>query len=96
MDSAERMNSIAIDSTTALIDGAHIFQTQAIQLGEAWLKTVAESQKVTRDLTKSLLKQSLEAQSVWKKYATESAKDLNGHFGVPFEPKATEKVVAAK
>jgi hypothetical protein len=94
METAERMNTIAVDSTTAILDGAYVFQKQALQLGEAWLKAFAESQKLAYDLTKTLVKHSYEAQGVWRSYASDSVKDLNGQFAGPFTTKAAQKAAA--
>lgn len=96
MDNVERINTIAYDSTVTLIDGLHVFQSQAIQLGESWLKTVAESQRAGRDLTKALLKQSLEAQTIWSEYSRETVKDFNGRLPTAFQPKDGQKVAATK
>lgn len=96
MDTVERFNTIALDSTFALIDGMHQAQSQALQLGETWIKAVAESQNLAGELSKTLLNQSIEAQSAWRRYAKESAPDLNGHFSSPLEPKASPKSAAAK
>ncbi|HEV3309258.1 MAG TPA: hypothetical protein VG815_01880 [Chloroflexota bacterium] len=90
MDTTENINTVAHDSTVSLVDGIHVFQSQAVQLGEAWLKAVSESQKVSRDLTKSLVKQAFTAQNLWQGYA----KDSFAEFNNPLSPKASVKPAA--
>jgi hypothetical protein len=91
MENTDRINSIAADSAVAFIDGVQTVQSQSLQLTEAWLRSVAESQRIGYDLAKSLIKQSLEAQSAWRRYATDSVKDLNGQFEAKVAPKAAAK-----
>jgi hypothetical protein len=91
MESTDRVNSIAVDSAVAFIDGLQTVQSQAYQLSEAWLHSLAESQRIGYNLAKSLVKQSVEAQNAWRRYATESVKDLNGQFEAKVAPKAATK-----
>jgi hypothetical protein len=91
MTSQDQARSIAFDSFETLLDGAQTLQAQALQFGEAWLKSVAQTQKVTQDVTKSLLKHSYEAQVLWQKYASESVKEIPFSLGVAGQPKAAEK-----
>jgi hypothetical protein len=87
MNTAQRISSLNVDSATTLIDGAYTAQTQGVQLADAWLKVVAENQKVTRDLFVTLLKQATEAQGLWSEYVRESYRtnfDRFAEMGVQF------------
>lgn len=72
VDTAERSGDLVMETAQTLIDSAYLAPRQTIELSQAILHTMEANQQAGRDLAGTLVKQTLEAQTLWWQFLQES------------------------
>lgn len=71
MTTIDRMNDLAVESTSTWIDSVSLAQRGSVTVAQSVLSAVEQNQETTRALATTMLKQAQEGQRLWTQFVQE-------------------------